>query len=64
MIMPMIGQPISTTIIPPKNEALAFILCLWKKKLRVLFGPITHDNPLINKIYREIINSEKCSNVH
>jgi hypothetical protein len=38
-----------TIKMPLKNEALAFILCLWKKKFKVLHGPITHANPDINK---------------
>lgn len=47
--MPIIGQPMSTTKTPPKNETLAFILCLWKKKFNVLHGPITHAKPEINR---------------
>ena len=48
MIIPTIGHPISTTTIPPKNAALALSLCLWKKKLSVLLGPITHASPEMN----------------
>lgn len=48
------GQPISTTKTPPKNEALAFILCLWKKKFKVLHGPITHAKPEINRSCKSI----------
>lgn len=52
-IIPTTGQPISTTKTPPRNETLAFILCLWKKKFKVLHGPITHPSPAINKSWKK-----------
>lgn len=56
--MPTKGHPIKTIIIPPKNDALPFILCLWKKKLNVLLGPITHPSPQINRSCRKDVVSK------
>jgi len=48
--IPNRGQPSSTTDIPPKNATDAFILCFWKKNLKVRSRPITHAKPAMNNI--------------
>ena len=46
------GHPINTTIMPPKKNEVALILCLWKKNLNVLSSPMTNASPEINRICR------------
>ena len=53
--MPMMGQPSSTTRMPPKKAPLPLALCHWKKNLKVLSSPITHASPDRNNIYNQRI---------
>lgn len=50
MTIPINGQPIRTTMMPPKNAIDAFTLCFWKKNRNVRSRPITQANPHMNKI--------------
>lgn len=49
-IMPTIGHPRRTIVIPPKKDTDAFTLCLWKKKKNVLCNPMMQARPLIKSI--------------
>lgn len=42
----------STTKTPPRKKPVAFILCRWKKNLKVRSSPITNERPATNKIYK------------
>lgn len=50
--IPIRGQPISTTMMPPKNAIEAFTLCFWKKNRNVRSRPMTQASPQMNKIYK------------
>lgn len=49
---PTMGHPMSTTNTPPRKNPVAFILCFWKKKRKVLSSPMTKASPATNRIYR------------
>lgn len=48
----MMGQPISTTNTPPRKKPVAFILCFWKKKRKVLSSPMTKASPATKRIFK------------
>ncbi len=50
MIMPTIGHPSKTMMMPPKKAVEPLALCHWKKNRNVLSRPITKAKPLMNKI--------------
>ena len=52
-IIPMIAQPINTTSIPPKKQAVPLILWDWKKNLKVLSNPIMKKMPATKRIWRD-----------
>lgn len=51
----------STTKTPPRKKPVAFILCRWKKNLKVRSSPITNERPATNKIYRHTQTSRRVS---
>lgn len=53
IIMPTIGHPNKTIVMPPKNANDALIFCRLKKNLNVRSSPITQAKPQMNKIYIE-----------
>ena len=46
MIIPMIGQPRSRMMTPPKKHTLPFNLSACKKKLEDFWNPITNTSPI------------------
>lgn len=52
-IIPTIGHPRRTTVMPPKKHIVALALCLWKKNLKVLCSPMTQPKPEMNNICNE-----------
>lgn len=52
MIMPINGNPTSTTMMPPKKAIDPFSLCFWKKKRNVLSRPITQARPQRKRIWK------------
>lgn len=51
--MPIKGQPTRTTNTPPRKNPVAFILCFWKKNLKVLSKPITKARPATNNTWEK-----------
>lgn len=55
------GQPINTTNTPPRKKLVAFILCFWKKKRKVLSRPMTKESPATKRICRD--KKKKSGNI-
>lgn len=51
IIIPIIGQPTNTIVMPEKNARLAFHLCFWKKNQKVLSRPMINARPLRNSMF-------------